>query len=201
MDYETLRKANATIKTVPIKGKQYAEVNERIRVFRMLFPNGRISTELHSNENGMCIFKATVTDGDGHILGTGHAYEREGKGMINSTSYIENCETSAVGRALAMCGIGIDTSIASYEEVDNAIQQQDEKVKKTSEPASKSQNAQDVPTTKEEREAFASFVQKNGYDLQEVCSRFHITKKSTKSDLQEVINRIAIQRLNNASNT
>ena len=58
------------------------------------------------------------------ILGTGTAYEKENSTFINKTSYIENCETSAIGRALAMCGIGIDTSIASKEEVENAIENQ-----------------------------------------------------------------------------
>ena len=43
---------------------------------------------------------------------------------INKTSYVENCETSAVGRALAILGIGIDTSIASANEVEDAIAQQ-----------------------------------------------------------------------------
>ena len=60
------------------------------------------------------------------LLGTGTAYEKENSTFINKTSYIENCETSAVGRALGMIGIGIDTSVASYEEVSNAIKQQEE---------------------------------------------------------------------------
>lgn len=59
------------------------------------------------------------------ILGTGTAYEKENSSFINKTSYIENCETSAVGRALGMAGFGIDTSVASAEEVENAMQQQE----------------------------------------------------------------------------
>ena len=124
MTYEELQKANESIKTTDIKGKEYAEVNQRIKVFRMLYPCGRIETELVSNENGVCIIKATATDNEGNILGTGHAYEKEGSTFINKTSYIENCETSAVGRALGMVGIGIDTSVASAEEVANAQVQQ-----------------------------------------------------------------------------
>ena len=58
-------------------------------------------------------------------MGTGTAYEKENSSFINKTSYIENCETSAVGRALGMAGFGIDTSVASAEEVANAITQQD----------------------------------------------------------------------------
>jgi hypothetical protein len=127
--FEEICKANETIKTTDIKGKAYAEVNQRIKAFRMVYPNGTIHTELLSNENGVCVFKASVYDNgeDTLLLGTGHAYEKESSSFINKTSYIENCETSAVGRALAMAGFGIDTSIASAEEVGNAINNQQSK--------------------------------------------------------------------------
>ena len=124
MKFEDLVKANAEIKTTNIKGKDYAEVNQRIKVFRMLHPNGSIQTNIESLENGVVVMKAIVRDEEEHILGTGYAYEKESSSFINKTSYIENCETSAVGRALGMIGIGIDTSVASYEEVANAIEQQ-----------------------------------------------------------------------------
>ena len=127
--FEEICKANETIKTTDIKGKAYAEVNQRIKAFRMVYPSGTIHTELLSNENGVCVFKASVYDNDEEtlLLGTGHAYEKESSSFINKTSYIENCETSAVGRALAMAGFGIDTSIASAEEVENAINNQQSK--------------------------------------------------------------------------
>lgn len=121
--FEDIQKANESIKTTDIKGKEYAEVNQRIKAFRMIYPTGTIETNMISNENGVCIFRATVF-GDNKVLGTGTAYEKEGNSFINKTSYIENCETSAVGRALGMAGFGIDTSIASAEEVQNAIEQQ-----------------------------------------------------------------------------
>lgn len=127
--FEDIQKANETINTTNIKGKEYAEVNQRIKAFRMLYPNGTIKTKLLNNENGICIFKAVVGYLDENqnliILGTGTAYEKENSTFINKTSYIENCETSAVGRALGMAGFGIDTSVASAEEVNNAIQQQE----------------------------------------------------------------------------
>lgn len=123
--FNDLVTANKTIKTVNVQNKQYAEVPQRIKAFRCIQPNGAIVTEMLSNEGGVCIFKATVYDEDGRILGTGTAYEREGSTFINKTSYIENCETSAVGRALGMCGFGIDVAIASAEEVMNAIANQD----------------------------------------------------------------------------
>lgn len=130
--FEQLQKANESIKTVNIKGKEYAEVNQRIKAFRMVYPEGFISTEMKSNENGICIFQAAVgyySKNEGFMdrvtLGTGTAYEKESSTFINKTSYIENCETSAVGRALGMAGFGIDTSVASAEEVETAIANQD----------------------------------------------------------------------------
>ena len=137
--FEDIQKANESIKTTDIKGKEYAEVNQRVKAFRMVYPTGSIKTQMVSNENGVCIFKAEVYGGivnigenldgetvyDMQLLGTGHAYEKENSSFINETSYIENCETSAVGRALGMAGFGIDTSVASAEEVENAIIQQD----------------------------------------------------------------------------
>lgn len=125
--FEGIQKANETIKTIDVKGKNYAEVNQRIKAFRMIFPVGTIETEMISNENGVCIFKCKVYNKD-LLLGTGTAYEKENSTFINKTSYIENCETSAVGRALGMCGFGIDTSIASAEEVLNAITNQPKQV-------------------------------------------------------------------------
>ena len=130
--FEDIQKANETIRTTDIKGKEYAEVNQIIKAFRMIYPQGFIETQMLSNENGTCIFKAVVgiksiIEGSKDlILGTGTAYEKEGSSFINKTSYIENCETSAVGRALGMAGFGIDTSVASAEEVQNAIEQQED---------------------------------------------------------------------------
>ena len=124
--FEAIQKANESIKTTDIKGKDYAEVNQRIKAFRMIYPQESIETELINNENGVCIFKALVKNEEGNILGSGTAYEKEGSSFINKTSYIENCETSAVGRALGMAGFGIYTSVASFEEVANAVQQQEE---------------------------------------------------------------------------
>lgn len=123
--YEDIQKANETIKATDIKGKNYAEVNQRIKVFRMIYPTGTIETEMVSNQNGICIFRACIYDGD-KLLATGTAYEKENSTFINKTSYIENCETSAVGRALGMCGFGIDTSVASAEEVQNTMNNQKE---------------------------------------------------------------------------
>lgn len=128
--FEDIKKANETIVTTDVKGKEYAEVNQRIKAFRIVHPNGSIQTEIVSHSEGVIVFKAIIYDEEKHIIGTGHAQEKEGSTFINKTSYVENCETSAIGRALGMCGFGIDVAIASAEEVQNAMLNQDEKTKK-----------------------------------------------------------------------
>ena len=129
--YEDIKKANDSCKTTDIKGNDYVEVNQRIKAFRMVYPDGFIHTKPIRDENGICIFKAECgffdEEGLAKVLGTGTAREKEGDGFINQTSYIENCETSAVGRALGMAGFGINESVASYEEVANAKKNQSEK--------------------------------------------------------------------------
>lgn len=121
MNAEGLQNANEQLKTIDVKGKNYVQVNERVKAFRMICPNGCISSEIVSLEDGVVTMKATVTDEDGKILGTGFAQEKETSSFINKTSFIENCETSAVGRALGFAGIGIDGSMASADEVANAM--------------------------------------------------------------------------------
>ena len=123
MTFEDLQRVNAALGKMDIKGKAYTLVNERVKAFRQLYPEGSITTELVSDHDGVCTFKAVISYGD-LVLATGYAQEKESSSYINKTSYIENCETSAVGRALGFLGIGIDTSIASAEEVDTAIRNQ-----------------------------------------------------------------------------
>lgn len=127
MEFKDLKRINEELKTIDVKGKQYVEVNQRVMAFRELYPEGSIYSDIVEMGNGVVTIKATVSDADGRILATGMAYEKEGSSFINKTSYIENCETSAVGRALGFLGIGIDGSIASYEEVENAKVQQNAK--------------------------------------------------------------------------
>jgi hypothetical protein len=104
----------------------YVQVNERIEKFYERYPEGSIQTEIITNENGMVIFKAyAYRNNEDTRPATGHAMEKEGSSYINKTSHIENCETSAVGRALAMLGFEIKKSVASREEVENAKLQQE----------------------------------------------------------------------------
>ena len=105
--------------------KNYAEVSQRIKAFRRVYPQGVIITELVSESDGIVTFNAVIKDSEGYVLANAHAREKVGEGLINKTNALENCETSAVGRALGMCGFGIDTSLASAEEVQQAIDNQE----------------------------------------------------------------------------
>lgn len=194
MTFEELQKANASIKTTDIKGKAYAEVNERIKAFRMLFPNGTISTDIVSLEDGVCVMKAIAMNEAGCILATGYAYEKEGSTFINKTSYIENAETSAVGRCLGMLGIGIDTSIASYEEVTNAMEQQEqmeEQPQAKPKKAKKQEKAQqDNPEISERRQAYndlIKFCMDNKMDVTSIANECGLTKDSTKEDFETAL--------------
>lgn len=70
------------------------------------------------------LIKAVIKNKEGQVVAEGLAYEKEGSSFINKTSFVENAETSAWGRALANFGIGVDSSVASADEVANAIKQQ-----------------------------------------------------------------------------
>jgi hypothetical protein len=119
--------SNYKFKTTNIRGKQYVEVNERIKFFRQeeQYKNWSLITEFTVLDSEQCVCKASIADPEHRIISMGHAHEVQGSSNINKTSYVENCETSAIGRALAMLGIGIDTSIASANEVSDAIAKQE----------------------------------------------------------------------------
>ncbi len=112
------------LKTVNIKGKQYVEVNERLIYFRKKYPNFSLTSHvLEKTDKSICI-QARIDNDKGVTIATGIAEEEKGSTFINKTSYVENCETSAWGRALANFGIGLESSVASAEEVGNAIANQ-----------------------------------------------------------------------------
>ena len=124
------------LKTIDIKGKAYVPVNVRLKYYRETYPDYQLVTEIIKHDDEFCLMKASVIDSKGVVISTGHAYERITQGFINKTSHVENCETSAVGRALAIFGIGIDEEVRSYEEMTGAIEgQKTSKIKKEKESA------------------------------------------------------------------
>lgn len=109
-------------KAVNIKGKSYVLVSDRVLYFNEAYPNGCIWTS-YKREGDTYEFMATVvpdTDKPGRRF-TGHSQATIGDGIVNKTAAMENSETSAVGRALAMLGIGVIESIASADEMNKAV--------------------------------------------------------------------------------
>ena len=81
----------------------YELVEDRLKKYWKENPEGRIETNVvHITDDGSCVtIKAEVMDNDGRLVSTGIAQETKGDGFANTTSWMENCETSAIGRALA----------------------------------------------------------------------------------------------------
>ena len=87
------------LKTINIHGKNYVEVNERIKYFRENYKGWSLISELIDLTENRCVIKASITNEKDKVIATGIAYEVMGSSYINKTSFIENCETSAWGRA------------------------------------------------------------------------------------------------------
>jgi len=131
------------MKSIKIHGKDYVLVNDRIKEFRTnpKYNDYGLKTkktldewfESTNKKTGEIIqdnrveFKCIITNASGKTVSDGNARELKSSSFINQTSHIENCQTSAIGRALGFLGIGIDTSIASADEVVNAVNNQPEK--------------------------------------------------------------------------
>jgi hypothetical protein len=109
-------------KAISIQGKKYVLVSDRVSYFNETYPNGMIQTHIISNSDGKVVIQAMVTPdvavAERYFIG--HSQADEKQGMVNKTAAIENCETSAVGRALALMGIGVIDSIASVDELKKA---------------------------------------------------------------------------------
>jgi hypothetical protein len=104
--------------------QDYVTVAERIEKFYERYPEGRLITHIveHDAERGFILMRAEVyrNADDATPAATGHAYELKTEGYVQRTSYIEVCETSSVGRALAMAGFEVRRGIASREEMEKA---------------------------------------------------------------------------------
>lgn len=109
---------------VTIHGKEYSTVAKRVQDFRAEYGEKyAIVTELVDRTSEDVVMKATIQTINGLVLATGYAEEKRSASQINRTSALENCETSAIGRALAAFGMA-GSEYASADEVANAIQQQ-----------------------------------------------------------------------------
>lgn len=106
------------VKTISIRGNQYATVAARLAAFREDHPDWSVITEIQYRDPEEVVFVCRIQN-EGVTLATGHAHEVRTSTGVNQSSYVENCETSSVGRALAILGYGIDGEIASLDEMDN----------------------------------------------------------------------------------
>ena len=158
---EALVKANKGIKTVPIKGKNYAMVAARVQAFREMIPNGTIDTTICDIDEEQVVIQAKIYDEKDHLLASGTAEERKSASKINDTSYVENCETSAVGRALGMLGIGSEDNMASADEMTAALINQVE-----------------VPAGKKILRAYCS---EHALDLKEVWDKQGLSRDSSEA--------------------
>ena len=111
---EALNNTNADIQYIAVHGKDYAEVKEKVRAFRRVFPEGSIATKIIEVDENHCIFKASVFNENGSLLAEGHAQETYATTKFKD-SMLEIAETSAIGRALGVLGIGIKGGIDSAD--------------------------------------------------------------------------------------
>ena len=161
------------MKTINIKGKEYITVNERLKHFRTepTFKGWQICEQLVHIDEKEGIFKVTISDTKGVEMASAHSQEYRDSSYINKTSFVENGFTSALGRALGYLGIGIDTSIASANEVQNAVKNQDKDDKKWLTDA---QFNATLKATKEQAEKVLSgFKMKKEY-REQIINKFNI---------------------------
>lgn len=159
--------ANARLKTMNIKGKPYVGVDQRVLAFWDVFPEGAITTEWLERTDEGCTCMAHVYN-MGVEIATGTAHEDKNASPINKTSYYENCETSAVGRALGFAGIGTDGSIASAEEVARAIGIQESK-KKEPKPAQEQEGLVELAAARSAYDtALRDYCRRNNKDKAEL---------------------------------
>ena len=197
--------SNAKIKTTNIKGKQYAEVHERIKHFRgePNYASLGIYTEVleWDKDKEEIVIRATIYDtksDNGRILASGIAHERrdDKNSFVNKTSYVENAETSAIGRALACMGIGIEDAYASAFEVANAIAQQDGKKKDhlkvvdTPKESATTNSIDSIPTHDSSDEI-----------VQNLATRMHASACISYEKLQELVNSSDFQEIANELDT
>ena len=167
------------MKTINIKGREYITVNERLKYFRSepTFDGWQIKESLVHIDAKEGVFKVIICDDKGVEIASAHSQEYRDSSYINKTSFVENGFTSALGRALGYLGIGIDTSIASANEVQNAVKNQSvekPKIKDGKKWLTDAQFNATMKATKEQAEkVLAGFLIKKQY-REQIKQKFNI---------------------------
>ena len=159
------------MKTINIKGKEYIPVNERLLHFKSNedYKRWQIHEEIFSVNDNEGIFKVTIYDNNGVVMASAHSQEYRDSSSLNKTSFLENGFTSALGRALGYLGIGIDVSIASANEVGNAVINQDDKKWLTEQQL----NATLKGTAEQAQKVLGAFKMKKEY-REKISNKFNI---------------------------
>lgn len=109
---------------IKLHGNDYITVAARIQTFRREHEDWSVETEIIDRNDTVVIMKTVIKNESGRVIGTGFAEEVRGNSNVNTTSALENCETSSIGRALASCGY-CGSEYASQEEIERAQEQQE----------------------------------------------------------------------------
>jgi len=137
------------MRTIDLKGKDYVPVNERLKAFRANFKDYSLITKIIELTPDYCTIQAEIIDPNGIVRATGLAQEARAASFVNKTSYVENCETSAWGRALGNFGIGIDSAICTADELLLALNAQKEaEENQPKEPAKRAEFEKDATNQK-----------------------------------------------------
>lgn len=181
---ETLAEANTKLGYLDIERydkkagkkvtKHYVTVTARVQAFRKICPAGSIDTTVCDLDEEHVMIQAKIYDEKDHLLASGTAEERKSSSQINETSYVENCETSAVGRALGMLGIGSEENMASAEEMATALL-----------------NKVELPDGKR---AFGTYCSEHALSMPEVCEQYNINKTAKRSDWYAALARLMAEQ-------
>jgi hypothetical protein len=103
--------------------EDYETVETRLEKWHGQYPDSRLETELieASNTRFIVFAKLFKTEADAKPCATGLAFETISDRGVNATSALENCETSAIGRALANAGFAAKGKRASKEEMAKVV--------------------------------------------------------------------------------
>jgi hypothetical protein len=187
---------------INIHGKQYATVAHRLQQFRTLYPAAQILTELTADDGKKVIMRSEIYI-NGLIIADGWAEEVRGSSNINKTSALENCQTSAIGRALAIAGFDTSGHICSADEVSVAIERQRsvaiERQKNEANTAIKTLDkmAKKAKLTKKQQKALENHLDEctdGDIKLQKVLAFYKIDNLSelSKQDAEQAVTKLEI---------